>query len=620
MAFRALAPDLELITPIRELGLSRAQEMSFLAERGIHFPAKTGAYSINEGMWGTSVGGKETHDSWSHLPEAAYPAGVVPSDLKPRTLVLSFEKGRPVALDGKALSPVALIAELNAIGQPYGVGRGVHLGDTILGIKGRVGFDAPAAVMLITAHRELEKLVLSGKQLFWKETLGNLYGTLLHEGNFFDPLARDLEAFLQSSQARVTGEVRRHPAPARHGGGGRALAALADGREGGQLRRGQPSLDRRRGRGLRQGVRRGADPGPQGEAMKVHVDKVGSVTRNLRLGRTVHLTADIQAVEGAVIAARIHGEKSVYNELEDVHGRLVKLHGGDIVVGALGHRNALHGYEGVVPEKVTAGQRLHVLNMGGVIGQCTSHNPGVGTPFEAEVLGPGAHVPRVPVSRRAAGPRPRWSAEGLGAARDGAGGVRGGHLHERGEDVRRVRPGAPADAGGLPRGRRQAHRRVAHARHAEHAGLGRGRGDGLHRRGHRVHQPEDGGRRCRASSSPSWPPPTWTSSSRRRATASWASTACSPSSRTRRCASWAARGCCAPMIRWAPRAARSHLKEKYGIQVDVVAGPATDNRVGIRFVEREVGLPAHNARADAAGLGGLILEKLAPRIAGRKSA
>ncbi|MDY7230583.1 argininosuccinate synthase [Hyalangium rubrum] len=208
VAFRALAPDLELLTPIRELSLSRAQEMSFLAERGFHMPAKTGAYSINEGMWGTSVGGKETHDSWSTLPEAAYPAGVVPSDLKPRTLVVKFEQGRPVALDGQALSPVALIAELNALGQPYGVGRGVHLGDTILGIKGRVGFDAPAAVMLITAHRELEKLVLSGKQLFWKENLGNLYGTLLHEGHFFDPLARDLEGFLESSQTRVTGEVR----------------------------------------------------------------------------------------------------------------------------------------------------------------------------------------------------------------------------------------------------------------------------------------------------------------------------------------------------------------------------------------------------------------------------
>jgi hypothetical protein len=114
--------------------------------------------------------------------------------------------------------------------------------------------------------------------------------------------------------------------------------------------------------------------------MKVHIDKVGSVTRNLRLGRTVHLTSDIQAVEGAVIAARIHGEKSTYNQLEDIHGRMVTLHGGDIVIGALGHRNALHGYEGVVPETVVPGQRLHVLNMGGVIGQCTSHNPGVGIP------------------------------------------------------------------------------------------------------------------------------------------------------------------------------------------------------------------------------------------------
>jgi argininosuccinate synthase len=208
VAFRALAPDLDLITPIRELSLSRAQEMSYLAERGFPMPAKTAAYSVNEGMWGTSVGGKETHDSWSALPEAAYPGGVVPSDLAPRTLVLGFDKGRPVSLDGKALSPVEIIAELNTVGQPYGVGRGVHLGDTILGIKGRVGFEAPAAVMLITAHRELEKLVLSGKQLFWKETLGNLYGTLLHEGHFFDPLARDLESFLTSSQERVTGDVR----------------------------------------------------------------------------------------------------------------------------------------------------------------------------------------------------------------------------------------------------------------------------------------------------------------------------------------------------------------------------------------------------------------------------
>ncbi len=208
VAFRSLAPELELITPIRALGLSRQQELSFLAERGIHMPPKLGSYSVNEGMWGTSVGGRETLDSWSALPEAAFPGGEIPTDLKPRGLTVSFTQGVPTALDGEALAPVKLVEALNALGREYGIGRGVHLGDTILGIKGRVGFEAPAAHLLITAHRELEKVVLSGKQLFWKETVGNLYGSLLHEGHFFDPLVEDLEAFLTSSQERVTGEAR----------------------------------------------------------------------------------------------------------------------------------------------------------------------------------------------------------------------------------------------------------------------------------------------------------------------------------------------------------------------------------------------------------------------------
>ena len=207
VAFRALAPELEILTPIRDLGLSRAEEMAYCAERGFPFPEKTKDYSINEGMWGTSVGGRETLNAWTTLPEAAFPGGVIGA-LTPKTLTISFDEGVPVALDGQAMDPVTLIAHLNAIGKPYGIGRGVHLGDTILGIKGRVGFEAPAAHLLIGAHRELEKLVLSGKQLFWKESLGNLYGSLLHEGHFFDPLARDLEAFLQSSQDRVRGEVR----------------------------------------------------------------------------------------------------------------------------------------------------------------------------------------------------------------------------------------------------------------------------------------------------------------------------------------------------------------------------------------------------------------------------
>jgi len=208
VAFRALAPELAMLTPIRELGLSRDEEMGYIASKGVVLPEKIRAYSINEGLWGTSIGGSETHNPWSELPEEAYPGGVIQDDQAPTTLTIGFTKGVPTSLDGQALSPVDLINRLNDLGRQYGIGRGVHLGDTILGIKGRVGFEAPAAHLLITAHRELEKLVLTGKQLFWKEQMGNLYGTLLHEGHFFDPLARDIEAFLTSSQRPVTGEAR----------------------------------------------------------------------------------------------------------------------------------------------------------------------------------------------------------------------------------------------------------------------------------------------------------------------------------------------------------------------------------------------------------------------------
>jgi argininosuccinate synthase len=188
--------------------LSRAEEYAFLSARGFTFSEKLEQYSINEGMWGTSVGGKETHDSWQHLPDEAYPGGEVDPTLPVRAVTIRFDEGVPSQIDGEPKSAVAAINALNAIGRRYGIGRGIHLGDTILGIKGRVGFEAPAAHLLISAHRELEKLVLTGKQLFWKEHLGNLYGTLLHEGHFFDLLARDLEAFLESSQQVVRGDVR----------------------------------------------------------------------------------------------------------------------------------------------------------------------------------------------------------------------------------------------------------------------------------------------------------------------------------------------------------------------------------------------------------------------------
>lgn len=214
VAFRALAPELEVLAPVRDLALSRAEERAFLSARGFTFPEKLEQYSMNEGMWGTSIGGRETHDSWQHLPDEAYPGGKIDPALLPQTVTITFDKGVPFEIDGEAKkSAVAVIDALNAIGRKYGIGRGIHLGDTILGIKGRVGFEAPAAHLLISAHRELEKLVLTGKQLFWKEHLGNLYGTLLHEGQFYDPIARDLEAFLESSQQVVTGEVRLRISP-----------------------------------------------------------------------------------------------------------------------------------------------------------------------------------------------------------------------------------------------------------------------------------------------------------------------------------------------------------------------------------------------------------------------
>jgi len=215
-AFRALAPDLSLLTPIRDLGWSRAQEHEFLKERGHELPAKLAHYSVNSGMWGATVGGRETLDTWEPLPDEAYPGGPLDAAaLSPRELVIAFAQGVPGALDGAKMDPVELVAELNELGGRYGVGRGIHLGDTILGIKGRVGFEAPAAHLLVAAHRELEKLTLTGKQQFWKETLGQLYGSLLHESHFFDPLCRDLEAFLTSSQETVTGDVRLRLLPGR---------------------------------------------------------------------------------------------------------------------------------------------------------------------------------------------------------------------------------------------------------------------------------------------------------------------------------------------------------------------------------------------------------------------
>ena len=198
---------IEVLAPIRALGLTREASAAYLAERGVHVDPSTTNYSVNRGLWGTTIGGKETHRTDGVLPESAWPDTASPDAAPPggRRVEVRFEAGVPVALDGEEMDPVTLVETLNRVGAEHGVGRGVHVGDTILGIKGRVAFEAPAALVLIDAHRELEKTVLTKLQLTQKVALGDLYGSLVHEGLYFDPVVRDLEAFLDSSQRRVSG-------------------------------------------------------------------------------------------------------------------------------------------------------------------------------------------------------------------------------------------------------------------------------------------------------------------------------------------------------------------------------------------------------------------------------
>ena len=207
---KALAPDLEVLAPVRDHAWAREDQIAFLEEREMPLPQRGSAYSINRGLWGVTIGGTETLDSAGTIPESAWvlSSGAFESPTPARELELAFERGEPVALDGQSLGAVALIETAEAICKDYAIGRGIHLGDTIIGTKGRVAFEAPAAELLITAHRELEKLTLGAAQARVKEYLGQLYGDLIHEGRQLDPVCRDIEAFFDSSQSRVTGTVR----------------------------------------------------------------------------------------------------------------------------------------------------------------------------------------------------------------------------------------------------------------------------------------------------------------------------------------------------------------------------------------------------------------------------
>ncbi len=205
MILQTLIPDITIITPIRDMQLSREQEINYLRLNGVEMNFEKAAYSINQGLWGTSVGGKETLNSLGSLPERAWPVQV--SRELPAEISIRFEQGEPVALNNEKMTPVELIKALHNLAAPYGIGRDIHVGDTILGIKGRVGFEAAAPIILIKAHHLLEKHVLGKWQLYWKDQLSRFYGNWLHEGLYFDPVMRDMEAFLESSQQLVSGEV-----------------------------------------------------------------------------------------------------------------------------------------------------------------------------------------------------------------------------------------------------------------------------------------------------------------------------------------------------------------------------------------------------------------------------
>jgi len=211
VALRTLAPELEVLAPIRDEPRSRVEEVEYLEARGLPVPPTGAAYSVNRGLWGVTIGGRETLSSAEPLPEEAWVLTRGAFETRQGASerhMLAFDRGVPAAWDGEELAPVALVERIEQQAAAFGIGRGIHLGDTVLGIKGRVAFEAPAAEVLLTAHRELEKLVLTGRQLEMKEQVATLYGRWVHEGHHLDPACRDAEALLASSQERVSGNVR----------------------------------------------------------------------------------------------------------------------------------------------------------------------------------------------------------------------------------------------------------------------------------------------------------------------------------------------------------------------------------------------------------------------------
>jgi argininosuccinate synthase len=209
VALRTLNPGLDVLAPVRDNSWVREEQLAYLEKHNLPLPAQGSAYSINRGLWGITIGGQETLTSAGSIPESAWvlSANAFSAPKDPSSHTLEFDSGVPIALDGEKLPPVELLEKLELLAGSYGIGRGIHLGDTVLGTKGRVAFEAPAAITLITAHRELEKLVLSGQQMRIKDSVSAVYGDLVHEGKQLDLACDDIEALLASSQKRVSGTV-----------------------------------------------------------------------------------------------------------------------------------------------------------------------------------------------------------------------------------------------------------------------------------------------------------------------------------------------------------------------------------------------------------------------------
>lgn len=206
LTFGILAPNIKILTPTRDMVLTREYEINYLKSHGYEADFTKMEYSINAGLWGTSIGGKETLKSDQTLPESAYPKQV--KKTVEETMTIDFEKGEIVGVNGeKYADKIAAINKVEELGSVFGIGRDMHIGDTIIGIKGRVGFEAAGALLIINAHKMLEKHTLTKWQQYWKDQLGNWYGMFLHEAQYLEPVMRDIEQFLESSQQNVTGKV-----------------------------------------------------------------------------------------------------------------------------------------------------------------------------------------------------------------------------------------------------------------------------------------------------------------------------------------------------------------------------------------------------------------------------